>query len=123
MKTLFSIFLIISTMTSVSAQSAFLSDVDHKTEQRAKELAGEYTEKLALTSKQQLLMQTKIGEFLQKKGKAEAKLAGREKLDMLLSLSQQENAEMRDILTQEQYDLYVRLKQSIQPLETVDKKD
>ena len=113
MKTLLSTMLVLFSVCAINAQSAVLSDVDHKTEQKAKDLTAEYTDKLALTSKQQLLMQQKIGQFLEKRDEIEQKLAGREKLDMLLSMSQQENAEMRDILTQEQYDLYVRLKSSI----------
>ncbi|MEH6405913.1 MAG: hypothetical protein V7767_01400 [Leeuwenhoekiella sp.] len=106
-------------MCNVNAQNAFLNKIDTSSEKKADSIATIYNEKLALTGKQDLLIKTKIGEFLMRRMSVEKDYSGKAKLDALYNLSEEESAEMRDIFTQEQYDVYKRIKPSIQPLETV----
>ncbi len=87
---------------------------DIKTE--ATTLVQDYTDKLILTDQQELMFQQKIGEFLVRKKKINNELFGKEKLEALKEINREENLEMQEILTPEQFDLYVRLKPSIQPL-------
>ncbi|WP_133240859.1 hypothetical protein [Marixanthomonas spongiae] len=107
---------------AAQAQDPFLQKDADDYEIRADALTETYNAELALTSKQELLFKKKIEEFLPRYDKIRQNLEGREKLNSLLSLGEEESAEMRDILTQPQFDLYVRLKEKIQPLGRVDTK-
>ena len=117
------IFFMMFTAAIVNAQDTYMQKTSLKQDSIAKNLTATYTDKLALSGKQQLLFQKKVEQFLIEKQKIENDMSGKVKLDALYKIGQEENAEMRDVLTQEQYDLYVRIKPSIQPLEKVNLKD
>lgn len=101
------------------AQDTFVQKTTAGQDSVSNSLTAEYNKKLALTGKQELLFKKKLTEFLIEKDKVENSLNGKKKLDVLYKIGQQENGEMRDILTREQYDLYLRIKPSLQPLEKV----
>jgi len=88
-------------------------------EKEAIELTNSYDLKLSLTEKQELLFQQKVAEFLIRKYKIESEFSGKEKLDLLYSLQQEETAEMNDILTRPQIDVYKNVQPTIQPLDTL----
>ncbi len=90
-------------------------------EAQADKLTEQYSAELALRSKQEILFQKKIEEFLIRYDQIEQNYTGKEKLDMLYGMRKNETAEMRDILTNPQFQLYVELKQKLQPLATVEK--
>ncbi len=105
------------------AQDPYLQKSDPEAKQKAIEITNQYIPELSMTGEQQLLFQQKVEEFLIKRKKIEAEFNGREKLDMLYQLQQEETAEMNDILTQPQLRLYKELKPTIQPLETIKKEE
>ncbi len=107
----------------VYSQDPFFQKSDPEAEKEAIKISNQYNAELSLTAKQLLLMQQKIEEFLIKRKKIESEFTGREKLDLLYQLQQEETAEMNDILTQPQLKLYKEIKPTIQPLETIKKEE
>tara|TARA_R110000851_G_scaffold59834_2_gene138355 strand:+ start:25399 stop:25836 length:438 start_codon:yes stop_codon:yes gene_type:complete len=103
------------------SQDPFLQKDSDNYEIRADALTETYNAELALTSKQELLFKKKIEEFLPRYDDIRESHEGREKLNRILSLGEEESAEMRNILTKPQFQLYVKLKERIQPLGEVDK--
>ncbi|MAZ28467.1 MAG: hypothetical protein CL868_15490 [Cytophagaceae bacterium] len=104
---------------SAKAQQGILLDLTQEQEVVTDSLAAIYATKLVLTGEQELMFKQKLGEYLVKKKELKKKVEGINKLNALQELSLQENGEMRDILTDEQFDLYTRIKPSIQPLEVI----
>ncbi|HEA29109.1 MAG TPA: hypothetical protein ENH91_03805 [Leeuwenhoekiella sp.] len=80
-------------------------------------LTESYTEKLALTGKQEVIFKEKLQTFFMEKEQLRQEMRGKDKLKALYELGKQENGKMRNVLTEEQFDLYLRLKPSLQPLE------
>ena len=85
-------------------------------------LTDRYTEKLVLTGKQETIFKEKLQTFYLEKEQLRKEMQGKDKLRALYELGQQENGEMRDVLTEEQFNLYLRIKPSLQPLEELDVK-
>ena len=104
---------------SAKARQGILLDLTQEQEVVTDSLAAIYATKLVLTGEQELMFKQKLGEYLVKKKELKKKVEGINKLNALQELSLQENGEMRDILTDEQFDLYTRIKPSIQPLEVI----
>lgn len=104
---------------SAKAQQGFFTDLNERQEVVVDSLTKIYTSKLVLTGDQEMLFSQKLGEYYLKKQEKRKEMNGVAKLDALNELSMQENGEMRDILTDEQFDLYTRIKASIQPLDVV----
>ena len=107
--------------------TAFSQDpVFQKSNATAKEeaikITNSYDLRLSLTEKQELLFQQKVEEFLIRKSKIEKEFSGKEKLDLLYQMQQEETAEMSDIITRPQMVVYKKIKPSIQPLDTVEEK-
>lgn len=119
MKNYVIILLLISTFKGF-AQDPFFQKSNKKLEDRAAKITNEYNRELALSGDQILLFQQKVEEFLIRRNKIEKQYKGKEKLDLLLALQLQETAEMHNILTRLQMDVYKRVKPQIQPLEVVD---
>jgi len=83
-------------------------------------LTESYTEKLALTGKQEVIFKETLQRFFIDKEQLRQEMRGKNKLRALYELGKQEDGEMRNVLTNEQLDLYLRLKPSLQPLEELD---
>ncbi|WP_152558119.1 hypothetical protein [Altibacter lentus] len=115
------ILLVLTLLFSVSAlsQDAFLQKDNDQLEVEADKITEAYNAQLALSSKQELLFKNKIEEFLIRRQKIEKAYTGKEKLDQLVILQQNETAEMGDILTGPQLDLYKKLKPTLQPVSEV----
>lgn len=118
MKKLIFILLLLISFTAFSQDPVFQNS-NETAEQEAIEITNSYDLKLALTEKQELLFQRKVEEFLIRKYKIESAYKGKQKLDLLFSLQQEETAEMNDILTRPQMDVYKQVRPTIQPLDTV----
>ncbi|HBY68856.1 MAG TPA: hypothetical protein DEG69_14590 [Flavobacteriaceae bacterium] len=103
------------------SQDPFLQKDTDNYEMRADALTETYNAELALSSKQELLFKKKIEEFLPRYDAIRKNYEGRDKLNRILSLGEEESAEMRDILTQPQFDLYVKMKEKVQPIGKVEK--
>lgn len=120
MKKLIGILFIFISFSAFS-QDPFLQNSNSKAKEQAIEITNKYIPELGLTGKQQLLFQQKVEEFLIRRYKVEAELSGKEKLNLLYQLQQEETAEMNDILTRPQLEVYKQVKPKIQALEIVQK--
>lgn len=107
---------------SAFSQDPFLQESNPDAKKVAVHLTNEYNKDLALSGEQQLLFQQKVEEFLIKRKKIEKEYTGKQKLDMLVIMQQNETDEMHDILTEPQMIYYKKAKQNLQPLETVKSK-
>lgn len=108
--------------TSLVAQDTYTQADSEKFDKQANKITNAYNKQLAMTNKQFVLFQKKVEEFLITREKIETNFSGKEKLAKLYNMQNEETAEMRDILTQPQMDLYVEIKNEIQPLATVENK-
>lgn len=113
---LFFIMLLVSSVTAIAQDTYLQSNVEEATEEKAKKLTNAYNEILVLSSKQVLLFEKKIVEFLIRKKNILDTYEGEEELKMLVINQQNETAEMGDILTRPQLDLYKQYKMELQPL-------
>ncbi len=120
MKKLLLLLFLFTTLTAFS-QDPFLQKSSPEAEEEAIKITNLYIPELSLTGKQQLLFQQKVEEFLIRRYKIETEFEGREKLDMLYKLQQEETREMNNIITRPQLEVYKQVKPNIQPLETVKK--
>ncbi|MAN58332.1 MAG: hypothetical protein CMC08_00675 [Flavobacteriaceae bacterium] len=102
------------------SQDPFLQKDYDNYEGRADAITETYNSELALSSKQELLFKKKVAEFLPRYDKIREAYEGRDMLNKIHSLGEEESAEMRDILTQPQFRLYVRMKEKVQPLARVE---
>ena len=123
MKQLVITLFFISTIFSYG-QNTVYHDSDPNAEKKAKELAYTYDKQLGLTEKQLLSMEQKIEEFMIKEMKIrESKMSVENKIIALKQNWANESADMTDILTQPQFDLYKKLKVDYQHIEGVVVKD
>lgn len=121
MKYIFTLILMVLT-TTVFAQDPMLQKPDRSLHEEVKSLSLAYNNELALNTDQLKVFEIKLEEFLIRREKIENSLEGRDKLEALYLLQDQETEEMKDILTRNQMQVYTRVKPSIQPITTVDKK-
>ncbi|HCY82180.1 MAG TPA: hypothetical protein DHV22_11530 [Xanthomarina gelatinilytica] len=121
MKHIFTLILMVLT-TTVFAQDPMLQKPDRSLPEEVKSLSLAYNNELALNTDQLKVFEIKLEEFLIRREKIENTLEGRDKLEALYLLQDQETEEMKDILTRNQMQVYTRVKPSIQPITTVDKK-
>ena len=113
-KTLLLFLFTIAFLTSAPgfSQSIMQGNPNREMRDAAEQKAALWQDELALTSKQTDLMERKFIEFGMKKQRLlQSKMREEEKTKRLLRLQVLENKDMRDILTQPQYDLYIRLQQ------------
>ncbi len=122
MKKLFLLLFVFTTLSAFS-QDPFLQKSSPQAKEEAIKITNLYIPELALTGKQQLLFQQKVEEFLIRRYKIEAAFEGKEKLNLLYQLQQEETDEMKDIITRPQMNVYKKVKPKIQPLETVKKEE
>ncbi len=105
---------------TVSAQTTLGLKPDNPfIESKAKELTKKYNEQLALRAKQYLLFQKKVEEYLYLSEEIKKNYDGKEMLDRLYILEQEEIGAMSNILTQIQWKLYKDIRPNIQPLTRV----
>ncbi|HPE83415.1 MAG: hypothetical protein KDC94_03215 [Aequorivita sp.] len=120
MKKIISILMLFISISAFS-QDPFLQKSNPEAKKEAIKITDQYIPELSLTGEEQLLFQQKVEEFLLKRYKIEAEFKGKEKLNLLYQLQEEETDDMQDILTREQLQVYKKIKSSIQPLETVSK--
>ncbi|HBC03077.1 MAG: hypothetical protein CL528_04470 [Aequorivita sp.] len=121
MKKIVSILILLLSISAFSQDPVFQKSYANAEEEAIK-ITNSYDLELSLTEKQELIFQQKVEEFLIRKSKIEDGFSGKKKLDLLYQMQQEETAEMNDILTRPQLVVYKKIKPSIQPLETVEKK-
>ncbi len=116
------IITIVAFLISITAfsQDTYLQNGNATAEEQAKELTKQYNDQLVMETNQRLLFQKKVEEFLISSNKVKDTYKGRDMLNKLYELRQNEIAEMGDILTRIQLDKYKQVRQDIQPLATVE---
>jgi hypothetical protein len=98
------------TTAVVVSQTMTQKDPDRQLEEAAKEAVDYWENELSLSAKQSRLMEKKIIEFAIKKNKLiQSKMREEAKTKRLRRLQELEYKDMRDILTQPQFDRYLRL--------------
>ncbi|WP_417198656.1 hypothetical protein [Bizionia sp.] len=102
------------------AQDPLLQKNNPALDKQAKELTQTYSKELALNGEQIGMFENKVEEFLIRKEKIVREFEGREKLNMLYTLQTREIAEMDNILTRPQLELYKKIRPTIQPLEQLE---
>ncbi len=120
MKKLLLLLFVFTTLSGFS-QDPFLQKSNPQAKEEAIKITNLYIPELSLTGKQQLLFQQKVEEFLIRRYNIEAEFEGKEKLNLLYQLQQEETDEMKDIITRPQLKVYKQVKPKIQPLEKVKK--
>ncbi|MGB3342381.1 MAG: hypothetical protein WBA61_00580 [Aequorivita sp.] len=105
------------------SQDVFFQKPTPEAKERAIELTNEYNKELALDGDQILLFQQKVEEFLLRRDKIESEYSGKARLYMLVKLQDEENAEMHNILTRPQLELYKKIHPLIQPIGTVNEQN
>lgn len=96
--------------TAGSAQSIIQDDASRQVEMAARDRAEKWNEELALRAKQMILLEKKFIEFDLKRLKVmDADISAEEKVERLKNLKILETRDIRDILTQPQYDRYLLL--------------
>ncbi|MGJ8666010.1 MAG: hypothetical protein ACSHW7_06580 [Patiriisocius sp.] len=119
MKRIITIVVFLISITAFS-QDTYLQNGSATAEEQAKELTKQYNDQLVMETNQRLLFQKKVEEFLISSNKVKDTYKGRDMLNKLYELRQNEIAEMGDILTRIQLDKYKQVRQDIQPLATVE---
>jgi len=98
------------TSTFGFSQSIMQGNPSPEVRDAAEKKAAMWKDELSLTSKQTDLMERKFIEFAMKKQRLlQSKMREDEKTERLKRLQILENKDMRDILTQPQYDRYTRM--------------
>lgn len=101
------------------SQDVYFQESNPEAKARAVELTNEYNRELALDGDQILLFQQKVEEFLIKRHKIETEYSGKARLYRLAKLQDEETAEMHNILTRPQLEVYKKIHPLIQPVGTV----
>lgn len=110
------ITLLISVFTTSSGYSQSILQGEPSTEIRemAKDHTNMWVKELALSRKQADLMEIKITEFAMKKRELlESKMREEAKAKRLLALQENENSDMRDILTKPQHERYLMIQEQL----------
>ena len=105
---------------NVFAQDPMLQKNNQALDEQAKELTQTYSKELALNGEQIGMFENKVEEFLIRSEKIKKEFQGRKMFEMLYTLQARETAEMDNILTRPQLELYKQIKPRIQPLEELD---
>ena len=116
MKKIVTILILVMSVTVFAQDTRIQTGGDEALEQRAIEITDAYNAELGLRAKQELLFRKKVTEFLIREEKIKATSSGRDMLNKMVALRQNEMAEMGDILTRIQLERYKKVRPRIQPL-------
>lgn len=119
MKTLTLLITLVFTI-QLLAQDPILQKDNEVLERIATSITNTYNKELSLGAKQFILFEKKVEEFLIREDAIHRTYKGKEKLDLIYKLRKAESLEIRNILTQVQFNFYERIKPQIQPLAVID---
>ncbi|HBT08174.1 MULTISPECIES: hypothetical protein [Leeuwenhoekiella] len=105
---------------TAQAQIQYIEEKPQYIEKQADSLTKIYTKKLGLTPKQDLLFKSNVADYLIKREEIKKNYKGKKMLDQLYIVSKEESGSMSEVLTEYQFELYEKIKPSIQPLAKVD---
>lgn len=110
--------------TPVTAQDPFLQNEVRGSDERANALMQAYQAELGMTVEQALLFRNKAEEFVIRRQRLQQMdLPVEEKVGLLQQLSDQETAEMGNVLTRTQLRAYQKLKLRLQPVAVLVEED
>lgn len=118
-KALFLLILFVSFSYSSFGQDTYLQVGSEVLEEKAKTITDTYVPILGLRAEQELLFRKKVEEYLVREEEIKATSQGRDMLNKMVALRQNEAAEMGDILTRIQLEKYKEVRPTIQPLARV----
>ena len=105
---------------TAQSQIQYIEEKPQYIEKQADSLTKIYTKKLGLTPKQDLLFKSNVADYLIKREEIKKNYKGKKMLDRLYIVSKEESGSMSEVLTEYQFELYEKIKLSIQPLAKVD---
>ena len=105
---------------TAQSQIQYIEEQPQYIEKQADSLTKIYTKKLGLTPKQDLLFKSNVADYLIKREEIKKNYKGKKMLDQLYIVSKEESGSMSEVLTEYQFELYEKIKPSIQPLAKVD---
>ncbi len=105
---------------TAQSQIQYIEEKPQYIEKQADSLTKIYTKKLGLTPKQDLLFKSNVADYLIKREEIKKNYKGKKMLDQLYIVSKEESGSMSEVLTEYQFELYEKIKPSIQPLAKVD---
>ncbi|RXG15256.1 hypothetical protein [Leeuwenhoekiella aestuarii] len=106
---------------AAQAQIQYLEQKPAHIEKTADSLTKIYSNKLGMTPKQDLLFKTNVADYLLMREQVAKEYTGKQKLDELYKASLEESGAMSEVLTEYQFELYEKIKPSIQPVDVVEK--
>ncbi len=122
MKKLLTILILCTITRPVFSQDvSSLYENHNAAEAQAEALAEVYDIELGLRAAQKLLFMKKVEEYLILSKDVKENYKGKEMLDQLAMLEIKETADMSDILTRIQWQVYKKVRPNIQPLAIVEK--
>ncbi|MFH4969095.1 hypothetical protein V8G61_12890 [Gaetbulibacter sp. M240] len=86
----------------------------------AERLTEIYSAELGLDGTQLPIFEDKVGDYLTLRKEVIETYQGKEALDKLTQLMVKESLEMKDLLTRIQYNKYKKIRQTVQPIKTVE---
>lgn len=105
---------------SGNAQDTFFQKGNETSEERARLLTEAYQPELVMTGDQTLLFEKKLEEFLIREEEIKGlDVSPEDKLVLLTQLSEQQTAEMSNILTRPQLKRFTKVKYKLQPIAVV----
>ncbi|WP_439151295.1 hypothetical protein [Winogradskyella sp.] len=120
---IFTIFFTLLFTLQLSAQDPLLQKPNETLDVIATTITKKYDDQLGLDGSQFIKFQKIVEEYLIREENIHNEFSGKEKLDLLFRLRKAESKEIRNVLTQPQYNLYIKLKPQFQPLAKIDVAD
>ena len=112
-----SVFILVG--VAAQAQIQYVKQKPARIEKIADSLTQIYSAKLGMTSKQNLLFKTNVSDYLVMREEVKEEYTGKKKLDKLYKVSLEESGAMSEVLTEYQFELYEKIKPSIQPIAVI----
>lgn len=110
-------FIVIILFSISGNAQQYLQEATPKQKEKAKEIVEEFDDVLSLTAKQELLFNIKQTGFIVAQERLLNSNRPKEELNtMLLALYFEQAQEMKDVLTQPQFDLYAKVRSTYDPL-------
>lgn len=113
------VLLVLFVSFSSLGQDTHLQVGSETLQEKAKVITDKYVDVLGLRANQELIFRKKVEEFLIREEEIKATSEGKEMLNKMVALRQNEAAEMGNILTRIQLNRYKEVRPEIQPLARV----
>lgn len=113
------ILIILLTTTATYAQYPDTTYANRQERKIAWDITNAYNKELGLDGDQLPIFHQKIQDYLVRSNEIKAAYQGKAELDALTKLRVDQALDMKNLLTRQQYDVYKRISQNIQPVKQV----